>query len=234
MTPPASLSISFPTVPTKSSKNLTAITVDDHPIVRTGVRMAIREIEGVELVGEAADVRSALDLAAKQRPDLVVLDLTLGGRDGVELVSEMRRELPKARILIFSMNAEDLFAERALRAGANGYLSKDGGLEALTDAIRVVLDGRVYVSDAMNERLLRAAVSPESAQPDRLAALSDRELQVFLRLGQGRGTREIAEELCLSIKTISTYRENLKVKLDVAGAAELVREAVAYVTGSQR
>ena len=207
--------------------------VDDHPIVRAGVRLALRGRPAFEICGEAASVNAAVELAQKEKPDVVVLDLLMGGRDGVELVGRIRELLPEAKILVFSMNSEDLFAQRALRAGANGYLMKEGGLEELQRALDRIMAGEVYVSGRMNTRLLSAMARGES-DDGALANLTAREMQVFLLLGAGKTTGQIAEELSLSVKTISTHRENLKSKLGVDSAPELVRKAVAHVVGRGR
>jgi DNA-binding NarL/FixJ family response regulator len=202
--------------------------VDDHPIVRAGARLALRGHPQLEICGEADSVSSAFSLAESLQPDIVVLDLHLGGRDGIEFVGDMRRLLPKAKLLVFSMNSEELFAPRALRAGANGYLMKEGGLDELQRALQCILEGKVYVSEHMNGRLLGAAARG-GGDDDILSTLTDREMQVFLRLGEGRTTGQIAEELSLSVKTVSTHRENLKTKLGIESASELMRKAVAYV-----
>jgi DNA-binding NarL/FixJ family response regulator len=207
--------------------------VDDHPIVRAGVRLALRGHASFEICGEADSVNAAEELAGSLRPDIVVLDLLMGGRDGIEMVGRMRELLPAAKILVFSMNTEDLFAQRALRAGANGYLMKEGGLEELIHALEHILAGEVYVSERMNARLLNSVARGES-DDDVLKSLTDREMQIFLQLGAGKTTGQIAEELSLSVKTISTHRENLKAKLGAESAPELVRKAVAYVVGRGR
>ncbi|MGH8046039.1 MAG: response regulator transcription factor [Chthoniobacterales bacterium] len=207
--------------------------MDDHPIVRAGVRLALRGYAEFEICGEAASVNAALAMAEEKKPDVVVLDLHMGGRDGIELVERMRELLPAAKILVFSMNSEDLFAKRALRAGANGYLMKEGGLEELQRALGCIMEGEIFVSERMNTRLLSAVARGESEE-GALASLTDREMQIFLMLGDGKTTGQIAEELSLSVKTISTHRENLKVKLSVDSAPELVRKAVAYVVGLGR
>jgi DNA-binding NarL/FixJ family response regulator len=207
--------------------------VDDHPIVRAGVRLALRGHVTFEICGEAESVNAAAELAESTNPDAVVLDLLMGGRDGIEMVGRMRELLPAAKILVFSMNSEEIFAQRALRAGANGYLMKEGGLEELIHALECIVAGEVYVSERMNARLLNSMARGE-AEEDILANLTDREMQIFLQLGAGKTTGQIAEELSLSVKTISTHRENLKVKLGVESAPELVRKAVAYVVGRGR
>jgi DNA-binding NarL/FixJ family response regulator len=207
--------------------------VDDHPIVRAGVRLALRGHAAYEICGEAESVNTAKDLAVSTKPDAVVLDLLMGGRDGIEMVGAMRELLPDAKILVFSMNSEDFFAQRALRAGANGYLMKEGGLEELMLALDSIMAGEIYVSERMNARLLNSMARGGDAE-NVLESLTDREMQIFLQLGAGKSTGQIAEELSLSVKTISTHRENLKIKLGVESAAELVRRAVAYVLGRGR
>jgi len=206
--------------------------VDDHPIVRAGVRLALRGNPRFEICAEADTANAAAELAERESPDVVVLDLHLGGRDGIEMVGRMRELLPRAKILVFSMNSEDLFAQRALRAGANGYLMKEGGLEELQRALDCIMAGDVYVSERMNARML-SAMARGGTEGDVLANLTDREMQIFLLLGAGKSTGQIAEELSLSVKTISTHRENLKMKLGVESAAELVRKAVAHVVGAK-
>jgi DNA-binding NarL/FixJ family response regulator len=213
---------------------LRVFVVDDHPIVRAGVRLVIQGLPGFELCGETGRPEGAPEAAAHARADAVILDLMLGGgRDGLELVAAMRSALPKARLLVFSMNAEELFAERVLKAGANGYLMKGGDLSQLQNALVRLARGETVLSPTMKERLDEARrFGPRGAAP--LASLSDRELQVFMRLGAGRSTHQIAEELGVSMKTVSAHRENLKTKLGAASAPELVRQAVEYVVAQGR
>lgn len=205
--------------------------VDDHPIVRAGARLAIAGLEGFVVCGESGSAAGAPEAASAARAHLVMLDLLLGSRgDGLELVAAMRRQLPEARILVFSMNAEDVFAERALHAGADGYLVKGGDLVELQFALREIAAGRTYLSAHLRARLTRPG---EGAPPgtDRVGSLSDRELQIFLLLGAGKSTQQIADELGISMKTVSAHRENVKIKLGITQAAELVRHAVTYVLG---
>jgi len=205
--------------------------VDDHPIVRAGVRLLVSGMPGYELCGETGKAEGAAEAAAAARPDAVISDLVLGsGRDGVELVAGLRAALPAAKLLVFSMHPEHLFAERVLKAGADGYLMKGGDLGELKEALLQVMAGKVSLSDKMRTRLESARwFGPRQEGP--LASLSDREMQVFLRLGSGLSNQEIAEELGVSIKTVSAHRENLKSKLGLESAAELVRHAVTYVLG---
>jgi DNA-binding NarL/FixJ family response regulator len=205
--------------------------VDDHPIVRSGVRLLVSGMAGFDLCGETGRAEGATEAAAAARADAVITDLVLGGgQDGIGLVSALRAALPTAKILVFSMHPEDLFAERALRAGADGYLMKGGDLSQLQHALERVAAGEDYVSDAMKAKMESSKwIGPRREGPPE--TLSDRELQVFQRLGSGMSNLGIAEELGVSIKTVSAHRENLKTKLGAESAAELVRHAVAYVLG---
>jgi DNA-binding NarL/FixJ family response regulator len=205
--------------------------VDDHPIVRAGVRLLVSGMPGYELVGETGRAVGAPEAAAAAVSDAVVLDLILGGGpDGVDLVSRMRAALPDAKLVVFSMHPEHLFAQRVLKAGADAYVMKGGDLSELQHALTRVVAGEIHVSDAMKRRMESAQWFGSHAEGP-LSSLSDRELQVFLRLGSGLSSQQIAEELGVSVKTVSAHRENLKTKLGVGSAAELVRHAVAYVLG---
>lgn len=215
------------------------LVADDHPVVRAGLRFVLTPAAGFEICGEAENADDALALAGLHAPRLVILDLNLGGRDGDRTIALMRRTCPAAAILVFSMNPEELFAERALGDGANGYLMKTDGCEALNRAVLQVLAGEVFLSARLRERLAAAvggrdngdaAASPAQS----VATLTARELQIFQRIGEGRGTAEIANELGLSIKTVSAHRENLKKKLGALTAAELIRQAVAWALGRDK
>lgn len=200
--------------------------VDDHPIVRNGVRLVVAGMDGCEICGEAESLSAAFEEIQSQRPDAVVLDLASGGHYGVDSVKELRRLMPAIRILVFSMNPEELFAEASIRAGANGFLMKTAGIAELRTALEEVLEGRLYVSPSV-----RTAVRQRG---DLLESLSDREHQVFLRMGEGKTTSEIAAELQLSTKTIATHRENIKAKLGIASGAELTRRAVVHALSRGR
>jgi DNA-binding NarL/FixJ family response regulator len=207
--------------------------IDDHPIVRAGARLAIAGLPDFTVCGETGTTIGAAAAAQALGAEIVVLDLLLGtAGDGLELVSTLHAALPRARLLVFSMNAENLFAERALRAGAHGYLMKGGDLTELQDALKRIKAGEIYLSPRMTLSRGSRRAGTEPASP--LANLSDREMQVFLLLGAGKSTQQIATELGISMKTASAHRENLKLKLGIASAAELVRHAVAYVVGQGR
>ncbi len=204
--------------------------VDDHPILREGLSRMINQERDLQVCGQAASADEALQMTTALLPDLTVVDLTLRDVSGIELIKNLRSRFPRMQILVLSMHKETLYAERALRAGANGYLMKQEAPETVLVAIRKVLKGEVYLSEQMASR----AVS-EWAQGERqpgaspITLLSDRELEVFELLGRGHGTRQIAEELNLSIKTVETYREHIKVKLQLENASELAQHAFEWV-----
>ena len=209
-------------------KNLRVLVIDDHPIVRDGLRFSLSKLAGFEVVGEAESVEQGLELAAGLQPEVVILDLVFGGRDGVEGVQQVRLALPKASILVFSMNPEELFAERALHAGANGYLMKTDGFKALHQALNQLRCGGLYLSEAMREHQAKAKGKPRPAVGD-LSSLTEREMQIFWRIGEGKTSGAIAVELGLSVKTVATHRENMKAKLGLASGPDLTRRAIVWV-----
>ncbi len=210
--------------------------VDDHPITRQGLAAMVGNESDLSVCGEAEDVPSALAAIQALRPDLVVADLSLPGRNGLELLKDIAAQHPNIPTLVLSMHDESLYAERAIRAGARGYLMKSAGGRAVLDAIRAILAGRIHVSPAVATRVLEslgrtsnALRSAPSAAHSKVQALSDREFEVFQLIGQGLGTREIAGRLNVSIKTIEAHRAHLKSKLGTKDAPGLVREAVRWV-----
>ncbi len=208
----------------------TVLLVDDHPVVCMGVKLLLEGSEQFEVCGDANDVIKTRRLVSELRPDLIVLDLVLGGRDGLELVEELMDLQPDTRILIYSSQDEMLYARRALRAGARGYLMKSAGLEAVELALKTLAEGECYVSAVVQRSLVHElARNPRRADASPLEELSDRELQIFRLLGSGLGSAAIAAELHLSIKTIGTYRERLKNKLNCQTAQALEQSASAYV-----
>ena len=205
------------------------LVVDDHPIVRQGIKALLAMAPEFSVCGEAESAPAALELLDATHPDLVVVDITLKGADGLELTKSIRARTPETPVLIISMHDESLYAERALRAGANGYIMKQEVSENIVDAIRQILNGQVYVSENVQQRVLmgmQGTIKSGSESP--VQRLSDRELEVFRLIGQGIGTRQISETLNLSIKTIETYRAHIKEKLNLKDASELVREAVRW------
>lgn len=204
--------------------------VDDHPLVRHGIAQLIEPEEDLTVCGEADSAPGALEAMRRCEPDVAVIDISLIGTNGIELVKLMRAEQPKLRILMLSMHDESLYALRALRAGARGYLMKAEAIEQVLNAIRKVLADEIYVSPRFSERLIFKAVqSLEGGMGSPVDKLSDRELEVLQSLGRGFGTREIANELHLSIKTIETHRAHIKEKLGMKDAGEMVRFAIDWV-----
>ena len=206
------------------------LVVDDHPIVRQGVRALLAEEPTFQICAEAESAADALTLVDQCNPDVVIVDISLVGADGLELTKSIRARNYTFPILIMSMHDESLYAERVLRAGANGYIMKQEVSEKIVEALRSVLRGEIYVSDEVRQRiLLGIRTSGGDAKTPPIERLSDRELEVFRLIGQGFGTRQIAKQLSLSVKTIETYRAHIKEKLNVDNATELVRYAVQWV-----
>jgi DNA-binding NarL/FixJ family response regulator len=204
--------------------------VDDHPIVRQGLRMTIEAESDMAVCGEAEGMSQALQLFHECSPHVVIADISLENGSGIELAKELTAQDENVRILVCSMHEETLFAERALHAGAKGYINKEQATEKLIEAIRRVAAGRVYLSDQMTDRMLCRQVGTGEAPPrSTIETLSDRELEVFEQIGHGVTTRQIAEKLHLSPKTVETYRENIKHKLNLSNATELTQHAVRWV-----
>jgi DNA-binding NarL/FixJ family response regulator len=208
-------------MPTAHPATLRVLIVDDHDIVRLGVRSLLGDRASVR---EAADVNAAVALLAGQPCDLLLLDLALGDQFGLTALPRLRKECPAMRVIVLSSLPEALYAERALKAGADGFVSKSALTTTLLAAVDTVLAGRVFVSEAVHERLLRRVGSATSARPE----LSPRELEVLRLVAAGRSTREIAEALNRSVKTIESHKQSLKVKLDADTPAQLMRVALQW------
>ena len=206
--------------------------VDDHPIVRKGIADLVCQKPDFAVCGDADRVEDALPEIDRLKPDLVIVDLSLKGAGGLELLKDLKIRHPEMPALVLSMHDETLFAERALRAGARGYVMKQEAVNELEHAIRRVLAGKVYLSQAMSDRLLHM-VSQGDKLRDRspMERLSDRELEVFEMIGRGLPMREIAKELHLSVKTIETHRAHIKEKLNITSAVQLVQHATQWVHG---
>ncbi|WP_437192519.1 response regulator [Planctomicrobium sp. SH527] len=202
--------------------------VDDHPLIRKGMYTLISQEADLRVIGEAAEMGDAVRLANELQPDLMVVDISLRSGNGLELVKQIHSSQPHIRMLVCSMHDESLFAERCLRAGAGGYLNKEAASDLVVDAIRSVLAGKTFVSPQLAEKFLNRIVNGGSGEVAPIETLTDRELEVFGLIGQGLTTRQIAERLHLSYKTIESYRENLKAKLSLKNAAELNRHAVQW------
>jgi len=201
--------------------------VDDHPVMREGMLQLINHQPDLSICGQYEDAATAFAAIPMLSPDLVVIDLSLKGSSGLELVKNSRASYPKLRILVLSMYDESLYAERVLRAGAAGYIMKEEATENVLDAIRQVLGGGVYLSEKMNAKLMRQWIGGKPTERGfSLERLSDRELEVFGLIGQGKGTRQIAKHLRLSVKTVESHRAHIKEKLNLKDANELVHTAI--------
>jgi DNA-binding NarL/FixJ family response regulator len=212
-----------------AAKRPSVLVVDDHPVVRMGLRAMIEQSGRYAVAGEAGAPAEAVRLATREQPDVIILDLMLGGRSGVDLTTQCLGAAPSARILILSQHDEALYAERALAAGASGYLMKGADLDGVVHALDAIMRGEIVLSPRMNAQVLKRRLHGEPG--GRYSELSNREMQIFLLIGAGRTTGEIASELNLSPKTIGAHRENIKIKLGLASAAELEREALLHVEG---
>ncbi|MFN9986776.1 MAG: response regulator [Pirellula sp.] len=196
--------------------------VDDHPMMRDGMATQILHEPGLSVCGEADDVEPALQLISELCPDLVIIDISLKTGHGIDLIKRLRERNSTVKMLVISMYDEAVYAERSLQAGAMGYLNKQTARETLINAIRTVLEGKTYLSPEMTDRILKSHIGG-MVEPGKspVANLSDRELEVLTLIGQGNTTGAIAKKLFLSVHTIDTYREKLKIKLSLANAAEL-------------
>ena len=214
-----------------SKKRARVLIVDDHPAVREALAMRIGRQSDLEVCGEAADLSEALRLVADTQPDVAVIDISLKTGCGIDLIKRIKDRNDTVRMLVWSTHSESLYAERALRAGALGYINKDQATDKIVEGIRRVLEGKVYLSDAMVETMLRRTVGGERKEITRspLDALANRELEVFRLIGQGVKTAEIAERLHLSVKTIETYRDRIREKLDLSDGTELAHYATKWM-----
>src|SRR3984885_4871946 len=214
--------------PVQAAKK-TVLVVDDHPLMRQGLALLINQQQDMQVCGEAEEVQAAVHAIARLHPDIVILDISLSGPDGLELLKSVRVTNPGLPVLILSMHDEAIYAERALRARANGYIMKQEATEKVLVAVRRILNGEVYLSERMSNKMLQQYIggAPPMIQ-SRIASLSDRELEVFRRIGEGRATREIAEELHLSVKTVETYQAHIKEKLALRSGRELIQHAIQW------
>jgi DNA-binding NarL/FixJ family response regulator len=203
--------------------------VDDHPIVRHGLAQLIDEEAGLSVCGSAATPAEAVEAVDRTQPDLVIVDLSLGDESGLDLVKDLKQRHPDRRMLVLSMYDESYYADRVLRAGAMGYVMKQTAAGQMIAAIHQVLAGKVYLSESMAASMLDRLVGRNpKAGVTPVDSLTDRELQVLQLIGKGLGTRQIAETLHLSIKTVENYREHIKAKLQLRSSSELVRYAVRW------
>jgi len=205
--------------------------IDDHPIVRQGVRMLLSQTADMEVCGEAASAYEALQTIESTDPDIAIVDLSLKESSGLELIKDIRIRFPSVLILVLSMRNDSFYVERVLRAGARGYIAKEEGAEKVIEGIRRVLAGEVYLSQKLASTMVKAMVAGSDPQRPLIDRLSDRELEVLELIGKGLPTREIAEKLHVSVKTIDSHREHIKDKLNLDNATELIKYAIQWGQG---
>lgn len=208
--------------------------LDDHPITRYGLTQLISHEPDLLVCGEAESAAQALAAINAARPDLVLADITMPGKSGLEFIKDLQAQHPGVAVLVMSMHDETIYAERVLRAGGRGYIMKNEGGERLLEAIHQVLQGQIYISKSMSAALLEVFTPHRSSVGEATPrALSDREFEVFQLIGQGLSTRQIGERLNLSVKTIGTHRQHIKQKLKVRTGPELIRQAVRWAAAQQ-
>jgi DNA-binding NarL/FixJ family response regulator len=213
-----------------SKKKKQVLIVDDHPMMREGLAQLINREKDLVVAGEADSAARAIEQTAQLKPDLVIVDITLPGRSGLDLIRDLHAVHPAALVLVVSMHEESLYAERVLRAGGRGYVMKQAGGKKLMEAIRQVLGGQIYVSADTSARILETFSRNNNETPATgVQSLSDREFEIFQLIGQGENTRDIAKKLSLSVKTVEVHRLNIKSKLKLATAAELIHFAVRWM-----
>jgi DNA-binding NarL/FixJ family response regulator len=217
-------------MPAATTAKKRILLVDDHPFMRAGLAQLIERQADLAICGEAGDPAAASRELENTRPDLVLTDITMPGRSGLEFIKDLKATHPDLPILVVSMHDEVIYAERALRAGARGYIMKEAGGEALLAAVRRVLGGEIYVSPRMSAKILDAVSGrrPRGSHSP-IEKLSDREFEVFQLIGHGKTTRDIAAQLHLSPKTVDVHRAHIKEKLELRDATALVRHAVRWV-----
>ena len=206
------------------------VIVDDHPSTRDGLVIRVGLEPDLEVVGEASDVDEAIAVIGEVQPDLAVIDISLKTSSGIDLVKAVKERFPRVKMLVWSMYEESLYAERALRAGAMGYINKQQVTETIIDAIRTILAGELFISKELSAKMLQRVITGKgSVAGSPVDSLSDRELETFRLIGQGMPTKEIAKAMSLSPKTIETYRARIKEKLELDDMSSLTREAAQWV-----
>ena len=215
--------------PGKKTARKRILIVDDHPMMREGLAQLIEQEKDLEVCGQSDTARQALELAGKCDPDLVLADITLPDKNGLELIKDLQAMRPGTQVLVISMHDESLYAERVLRAGGRGYIMKQEGGKKLMQAIRQVLEGRVYVSERMSAAILEVLSGGKSSAGSPVQQLTDREFEVFQLIGQGLDMKAIADRLHLSVKTAEVHRTNIKQKLRLRSVGEVIRHAVRWI-----
>lgn len=221
---------------TASSKPVRVMLVDDHPFLRQGVAASLSACPDIEVCGEAPDAATALRVADETLPDVVVTDLTLPDKNGLDLIRMLRDRHPDLKILVLSMHDEDIYAERCVRAGAKGYLMKSKGPDLLATAIHEVNTGRIFISGDLTQRLLNSMAQPHGSSEDRIGEmkeLSDREFEVFELIGRGKTAKEMAHMLGISSKTVDVHRANIRTKLKLHTNPDLIHYAVRWVQSNE-
>jgi DNA-binding NarL/FixJ family response regulator len=204
--------------------------VDDHPLMRKGIAMTLDLEMDFEVCGQAESAEEAISDIPAKKPDIVVIDISLPGMNGIELIKHLKAQNPELFMLVVSRHDEDMYAERAIKAGARGYLMKMEAGDVIVNAIRRILKGQIYLSEEINNKLLMGMMAGgQVGRSSPLEILSDRELEVFELIGSGSTTREIAERMHVSIKTVESYRTRIKIKLDISTGNELIKQAVQWV-----
>jgi DNA-binding NarL/FixJ family response regulator len=218
---------------TRETKRTVAkvLIVDDHPAVREALALRISKVRDLEVCGEAADEREALKLFTERMPDIAVIDISLRTGDGLDLIKRVKARYRQVRLLVWSMHSESLYAERTLRAGAHGYITKEQATGKIVEAIHQVLAGKIYLSPAMTEKFLSRVTGDGDKPLDHspVHALSDRELEVLRLTGKGEKTADIAAQLHLSVKTVETYRDRIRRKIGLKDGNELLRYAAQWI-----
>lgn len=207
------------------------IVVDDHPVYRHGVAALVKQELHLDSVGEAGDISEALVLLERENPNLAIVDISLQGQNGLDLVKTIKTAYPKTYVLVVSMHEESLYGERAIKAGAKGYVMKNSDPSQLLSAVKNVIEGKIAVTEELKDRLM-GLVAGGNNNDDPLKKLSDRELEVFQLIGKGYGVTEIAEALRISVKTVNAYKENIKDKLNLGTASDLRKYAVEWIVSN--
>lgn len=205
------------------------VLIDDHPIMRRGLAVLIRAESGLDVCGEAGSAREGFEIIETLKPDLAVIDLTLPDKNGLELVKDVRAAFPATLCVVLSMHDEAMYGERALRAGARGYVMKEAAADHLVTAIHKVLGGGLYLSEALNARMLEQMTGGPRSKPSGMDALTDREMEILELIGKGVATKNIATQLSISARTVEAHRAHIKEKLGIVDGAALVRHAVQWV-----
>jgi DNA-binding NarL/FixJ family response regulator len=219
--------------PEPASAKARVLIVDDHPVVREGLAIHLSAQPDLEVCGEAEDLPGALALVASARPDVAIIDISLKNSNGMDLIRRIKDRHDDVRILVWSMYPENLYAERALRAGAMGYMNKGQATHHVLEAIRAILQGQVYVSGKLANQLLQRVVGRKAEERPAIDSLSDRELEAFQLIGEGMTTETIAKKMHVSPKTVETFRARIKEKLGISNVTELIQRAAQWAVELQ-